>query len=173
MPYRTLSSSCTPAQALMTRSHTSEYLWTTTRSLSSPPLSTSTNAPSLQPTTFCAAACIACVPPLTRFSRSYVGFTVGKGQNAGPIILENVSFAPSGSVMTLMTLVIFCVFSVLISFLQGNQVLRARFVCVRLAPQRQPHAAPGSLSFWRNKASLRKEQYLSVPLRANRIISQQ
>jgi hypothetical protein len=52
--------------------------------------------------------------------RSYVGFTVGKGQIAGPIVLENVSFAPSGSVMNFTTLIIFCMFSVLISFLQGN-----------------------------------------------------
>jgi hypothetical protein len=52
--------------------------------------------------------------------RSYVGFTVGKGQIAGPVVLENVSFAPSGSVMNFTTLIIFCVFSVLISFLQGN-----------------------------------------------------
>ena len=93
---------------------------------------------------------------------SYVGFTVGKGQVAGPIILENVSFAPSGSVMTMMTLVIFCAFSVLISFLQGRNLLRALFDCMSIAEQRtfDLMLPQGSLSFWRNKASLRKEQYL-------------
>jgi len=56
----------------------------------------------------------------------YVGFTVGKGQLAGPIILENVSFSPSGSVMTLSTLVILCVFALLMSFLQGETTLCGR-----------------------------------------------
>jgi hypothetical protein len=51
---------------------------------------------------------------------------VGKGQLAGPIILENVSFSPSGSVMTLSTLVILCVFALLMSFLQGEATLCGR-----------------------------------------------
>ena len=57
---------------------------------------------------------------LTPVPFRYIGFTVGKGQLAGPVILENVSFAPSGSVMTMSTLVILCVFAFLMSFLQGE-----------------------------------------------------
>ena len=60
------------------------------------------------------------VTRLTAVLFRYVGFTVGKGQVAGPIVLENVSFAPSGGVMNITTLIIFCVFSFMIALLQGN-----------------------------------------------------
>ena len=85
--------------------------------------------PCLQLTAYCAITSLVCIPFLfliPAISHSYVGFTAGKGQIAGPIVLENVSFAPSGGVMNMMSLVIFCVFSVLISFLQGDIVPRPR-----------------------------------------------
>ena len=85
--------------------------------------------PCLQLTAYCAITSLVCIPFLfliLAISHSYVGFTAGKGQIAGPIVLENVSFAPSGGVMNMMSLVIFCVFSVLISFLQGDVAPRPR-----------------------------------------------
>ena len=72
---------------------------------------------------------------LTPVPFRYIGFTVGKGQLAGPVILESVSFAPSGSVMTMSTLIILCAFAFLMSFLQGEQMLtrRARIARTRCA----------------------------------------
>jgi hypothetical protein len=70
----------------------------------------------------------ALVALLTAALFRYVGFTVGKGQTAGPIVLENVSFAPSGGVMNITTLIICCVFSALIALLQGNQFIHCIFL---------------------------------------------